>query len=168
MTNTTRSCKIIKTKPENNNGGATTTIGSKDVSQKNSLCTSRIRAEPVLKIERNHAIPQGHPLQSFPLRQSSEVTFNQQAHTRDLSNVHLLSDITLVEEEFISHGSTTLNALNYLNCNIEKSRFYEQANSTIKLISNYPMKQDNIKELRNPLERLTERRLGNDKKRLVL
>jgi hypothetical protein len=120
-----------------------------------------MRPEPVLKIERNGVFPQRPTSQGFPLRQNSEVTFNQQ-HTRDMSNVHLLSDITLVEEEFISHGSTTLNALNYLaNCNTEKSRFCEQANSTIKLISNYPMKQDTIKEFRNPLERLTERRLGN-------
>jgi hypothetical protein len=58
----------------------------------------------------------------------------------------MLSDITMVEEEFISHGSTTLNALNYLaNYSTEKSRFCEQANSTIKMISNYPVRQDAVR-----------------------
>jgi len=92
------------------------TTGSKQTSQLNSLKASRIRHENglggdkriSLRIERN-----GH---TYPLRPNpDEITFHQTK--AELTNLQLISDITMVEEEFISHGSTTLNAINCLASN---------------------------------------------------
>ena len=52
----------------------------------------------------------------------------------------------MVEEEFISHGSTTLNALNCITQG-ERSRVNERENITIKMLNNfsYPSKADVIR-----------------------
>ena len=90
------------------------TLGSKLNAQKTSLKTSKVSFNKDMKIDHlGREIKQSYMTTrntTKPLYTEGSPGQGNASHT----SVALISEISLVEEEFISHGSETLQALNFI------------------------------------------------------
>lgn len=88
-----------------------------------------------------------------------EVTFNQTRTDIANGSIQMLSEISMVEEEFISHESNTLKALNLLSNQSERKSIEKQSNLSRHKMETIPEgRYEDSRDVRNPLSRLLEKK----------
>ena len=91
--------------------------------KKNSLKNSRVKQNNDVKIDKITCGNRNDKYLSIcneTRTKLQEVTFNQSRTDHPSNSIQMLSEISMVEEEFISNESTTLRALNLLSNYSEK------------------------------------------------
>ena len=137
--------------------------------QKNSLKNSTVKQGNDIKIDRVTCGNRNDRYLSIcneTKTKLQEVTFNQSRTEHPSNSIQMLSEISMVEEEFISNESTTLKALNLLsNCSEKKSPSKRSSPPRFGLDTITERSLEEGHKAANPLERLLQkRRMGQPEK----
>lgn len=147
-------------------------VASKLSTHRTSFKNSRVTFNHDLKIERtNQHLSQPTNHTAHTVKQQSVPTQNTQGN---MSNLPFLSEISIVEEQFISYESANLNLFNFLsNLNSNDSKLAEHTPCKgLTPTTSLANRLGEEREGKNPLERIMDRKKGERKvearKRLVL
>jgi hypothetical protein len=133
-------------------------LTSKTATQKNSLRTSRTKLLNDTKPEQLTLANRYERYIDLCLDEKSrqmEMTFNHSKGENANGSIQMLSEISMVEEEFFSYESTTLRALNIASNRCEvKANEKGAATSRFDLATIPEKRAEDGKDARNPLQRL--------------